>query len=106
MKAKTPPPNIVGACTGLLAPYVPGITPEKLVEAIRNLDMAKKPAMPPSAQPLEYLTIRQAAQRLKCCEKQIRILLSRGELTRARIGKRGVRIPAGCLARLEEGGLS
>jgi excisionase family DNA binding protein len=55
-----------------------------------------------TAQPTEYLTIKEAAARFKVCEKTLRRRISTGDLRALHSGRRLIRISSGDLENLFE----
>jgi len=48
----------------------------------------------------DFLTIAEAAERLRCCEPVLRRAIANGIVPSVRVGARTIRIPAGALERL------
>ena len=79
-------PNVIQAAVGLLAPYVPEISPTALVEALRDYGSTK------AATPEKPLTRKEAAEILGVSLPTINRLLNAGTLRRIRITPAAVRV--------------
>ena len=81
-------PAVLAAATGLLAPFVPSVTPQSLAEALRMLEVGDRPAAPPE----KPLTRQEVAELLSCSLASVNRYMNAGTLRRVKIGKRAVRI--------------
>ena len=95
-------PAVLAAATGLLAPFVPSVTPQSLAEALQMIEHGDRPAAPPPEKPL---TRQDAAALLSCSLNSVNRYMNAGLLRRVKIGKRTVRIdPASVRALLNNDG--
>ena len=90
-------PAVLAAATGLLQPFVPELSPQSLVEALRGHEPGDRPA------PMEkQMSRRQAAALLGVSIPTVDRYMRDGILRRVKIGKRLVRIdPASVRALLD-----
>lgn len=83
-------PEILAGAASLLKPYVPGLTPRGLVQALQGFDADESQPEPPAVKKL--LTIQQAAKALDLSVMSVHRLFRDGKLTRRKVGRRAVRI--------------
>ena len=83
-------PAVLAAATGLLQPFVPELSPQSLVEALRKFETGDRSAV--SAAPEKPLTRQDAAELLSCSLNSVNRYMNAGLLRRVKIGPRTVRI--------------
>ncbi len=79
-------PAVIQAATGLLAPFIPEISPQTLIKALSDYDTGEKSAF------VKPLTRREAAAILGISMPTINRLLNAGTLRRIYITGRAVRV--------------
>lgn len=100
---KNLPDEIATAATGVLAPYVPWLTPALLLRALENSNPnaeAEKDTRPP----LKPLTRKEAARMLGISVSSADRYLRNGLLTPVRYSARAIRISAESVYNLMKGG--
>lgn len=93
--------TVLTAAVGLLQPYIPELSPQNLIAAIKNHEAAQQ-------RPLErQMTRKEAAEILGVRIETISRYIKAGTLKAAKIGKRAVRIdPQSVRALAERGALA
>ena len=96
------PPEIATAAATVLFPYIPGLTPAFLGEALENY----KPnaTSEKDAHPKKPLTRKEAAKELGVSVQSVDRYVSSGRLTRVRYSARAIRISAESVYNLMKGG--
>ena len=94
-------PSVLTAAVGLLLPYIPELSPQSLIDAIKSHDAAQQ-------KPLEkQMTRKEAADILGVRIETVSRYIKAGTLKAAKIGKRAVRIdPQSVRALAERGALA
>ena len=87
MQAHIPAP-IATAAVAVLLPYYPGLSPESLIDALKNHNAAPKT---PKTKPL---TRRQVAELLQISIASVNRRMKDGTLRAFKVGKRAVRVDA------------
>ena len=95
MQTRTIPAHTLQGIAALLAPYVPGLRPEDVEEAVRD-HMVQKQATP-SAAPGKLLRVRDACERLSCSRHTLWRMAKAGQIATVKIGKRSTRVPEAAL---------
>ena len=90
--SKNTPPEIATAASTVLVPFVPGLTPGILLDALANYTPDATPDR--DARPLKPMTRKEAAVTLGVSIQTIGRLLSAGRLTRVKYSARSVRVAA------------
>ena len=83
------PAAIASAAVNLLLPYHPGLSPESLIDALKNLNAVTKTPKTPKAKPM---TRRQVAELLQISIASVNRRMKDGTLRAFKVGKRAVRI--------------
>ena len=81
-------PQVIAAATGLLQPFIPDLSPQGLVSALKEYN-ASKPKPEPDNRPM---TRQEAAELLKCSRNTISRYLSIGKLRKITLTERSCRI--------------
>lgn len=81
-------PQVIAAATGLLQPFIPDLSPQGLVSALKEYN-ASKPKPEPDNRPM---TRQEAAELLKCSRNTISHYLSIGKLRKITLTARSCRI--------------
>ncbi len=84
-------PQIIAGAVGLLQPYIPELSTQNLIEALKNIGEASGGKRATSG---EFLTIRQAAAFLQVSKPTLYRLVRDGKLTITKASRRASRIPA------------
>ena len=84
-------PAILAAATGMLQPFVPELTPQRLLAALKTQDEGL-PAIPAAAIPEKPLNRKEAAALLAVSLNTVNRYMNTGLLRRIKIGPRVVRI--------------
>ena len=82
-------PAILAAATGMLQPFIPELSPQSLVDALRNFGPGDHSA---TTIPEKPLTRQDAAVLLSCSLNSVTRYMNAGLLRRVKIGTRTVRI--------------
>lgn len=94
------PPAVLAAAAGMLQPFIPELSPQSLVAALKEFGDRKAV----SGAPEKPMTRQEAAALLSVTLNTINRYLNRGTLRRIRLGPRAVRIdPASVRTLLEHG---
>lgn len=91
-------PQILAGAVGLLQPFIPEISPQDLVEAIRDHNNESEKTSPIK----QTMTIPQAAEALQVSTASIYRMLNAGQLPRIRFARRCVRIPVDAINKILE----
>ena len=92
------PKEITVAAVGMLQTYIPGLSPEKLIECLRGSESA-----PTSPKPEKPLTRKETANLLSVSLSTVNRYIKSGQLTPVHVGPRLVRItPASIHALLNQ----
>ena len=83
-------PAVIAAATGLLQPFVPELSPQNLVAALRKFEAGSKCSAPDT--PERPLTRQETAKLLSCCLNSVDRYANKGLLRRVKIGPRITRI--------------
>lgn len=107
MNLRRVPPALIQGFAVTLAPYMPGLTAEELVQALAAFDPDKTSATSRAVSlPGRGLTPRQAAERLGVSRAWIFKALRDGRLPRVKLSERKTVIPEVAIVRLMEGGVA
>lgn len=98
MTAKTIPDHTLQGIAALLAPYVPGLRPEDVEDAVRD-HVAQKQAAP-SGVPGKLLRVKEACDRLSCSRHTLWRMAKAGQIATVKLGKRSTRIPESAVVAL------
>lgn len=100
-------PAILGAAAGMLQPYIPELSPQTLLNALKEYGAATEPAAqkPTAAAITKPLTRRQAADFLGVHVQTINRYMNSGLLHRVKVGPRLVRIDPASVRTLLENNL-
>lgn len=96
-------PAILAAATGMLQPFVPELTPQRLLAALKTQDEGL-PAIPAAAIPEKPLSRKEAAALLAVSLNTVNRYMNTGLLRRIKIGPRVVRIDPASVRELLNGG--
>ena len=96
------PPEIASAAATVLFPYIPGLTPSILVDALETYN--PNAASDKDARPKKPLTRKEAANALGISVQSVDRYLNAGRLTRVQYSARAVRISADSVYNLMRGG--
>ena len=95
-------PAILAAATGMLQPFVPELTPQRLLAALKTQDEGL-PAIPAAAIPEKPLNRKEAAALLAVSLNTVNRYMNTGLLRRIKIGPRVVRIDPASVRKLIKG---
>ena len=96
------PPEIATAAATVLFPYIPGLTPSILVDALETYN--PNAASDKDARPKKPLTRKEAADALGVSIQSVDRYLAAGRLTPVRYSARAVRVSAESVYNLMKGG--
>ena len=88
----SPPPEIVVAAVTMLSPYISGLSPTALLEALETYKSST--TSDKDARPLKPLTRKEAADALGISVQSVDRYLTAGRLTPVRYSARAVRVSA------------
>lgn len=97
------PPEIATAATTVLFPYIPGLTPSILVDALETYNPNATSDM--DARPKKPFTRKEAAKELGVSVQSVDRYVSSGRLTRVRYSARAIRISADSVYNLMKRGV-
>ena len=98
---KQPPLEIVSAAASMLAPYIPGLTPATLLEALEELKLGMRSDK--DTCPQKPYTRKSAADKLGVSVPTVDRYLAAGRRTRVRYSARAIRISAESVHNLMKG---
>ena len=101
-KTQQVPPEIATAAATVLFPYIPGLTPAILVDALETYN--PNAASDKDSRPKKPLTRKEAADALGVSIQSVDRYLNAGLLTRVKYSARAIRISADSVYRLMKGG--
>ena len=96
------PPEISSAAATVLFPYIPGLTPSILVDALETYN--PNATSDKDARPKKPLTRKEAAKELGISVQSVDRYLNAGRLTRVQYSARAIRISADSVYNLMRGG--
>ena len=101
--SKTTPPEIVTAAVTMLSPYISGLSPGALLQALETYN--PNATSDKDARPKKPLTRKEAADALGVSIQSVDRYLTAGLLTRVKYSARAIRISADSVYRLMKGGV-